>query len=476
MSIPTEPEPNKAAYCVPRLPAELWLLIFRFATLAHTSPQTSAPYNYDAFQPCPDTAAALSDAALRDKCVLMLVCKQWRALALDLLYEDIRIGTGHSALRAALCEPPTVVEGDDGAVLGYAPRHRVRRAVLPYAYTATPTCDPPPALALLDLLQNLEVLVRPPYKSHHPYQQHHYDFYDLFDHDGFHFRPIHSCISPILTPAPRFEFSTATPAFPTLRRLEWAFDSTGDAARTGGINALDDVLRAAPSLCELVLVGSMPLAAIRQSPRQQLRTLHTLRLHGGAAACPFVARQTTYWVLPALENVVVTGAADVEALEALWEAHGSQVRVLEAQLGGTRVGVASGCGALLSMTGVGKIANACPKLEELNVRLSAEDFEDSAWDSPEGDGVGIPWTWACAHDTLQRVGICIDAGEWTAKTWLAVIEQVAQLAKGCPALRCVTLHVPDVGVAEENQQFQALRGTLMSGGRQLLVRSVHAWG
>jgi hypothetical protein len=75
MSIPTKPELNKAAYCVPRLPAELWLLIFRFATLAHTPPQTSAPYDYDAFEPCPDTAAALSDTALRDRCALMLVCK-----------------------------------------------------------------------------------------------------------------------------------------------------------------------------------------------------------------------------------------------------------------------------------------------------------------------------------------------------------------------------------------------------------------
>src|SRR5712691_2929207 len=116
MSIPTEPEPTRAAYYVPRLPAELWLLIFRFATSAHTS--TYAPYDYDPFEPCPDTAAAFSDAALRDKYALMLVCKQWRAFALDMLYEDIRIGPGLSALRAALCEPHIVVE-DDGTTLDH---------------------------------------------------------------------------------------------------------------------------------------------------------------------------------------------------------------------------------------------------------------------------------------------------------------------------------------------------------------------
>ena len=168
----------------------------------------------------------------------------------------------------------------------------------------------------------------------------------------------------------------------------------------------------------------------------------------------------------------MTGAADAETLEALWEAHGSQVRVLETQLGGT-----GGHGAALlplPMVDVGKVVGACPKLEELNVRLSAEDFESFVWDSSEGDGVGVPGTWACAHDTLQRVGVCIDAGEWTAKTWIAVIEHVAQLAKGCQALRCVALHVPDVGVAAENLQFQALRETSMSSGRQLLLRSVHA--
>jgi len=469
MTIPTEPEPTKVAHYVPRLPAELWLLIFRFATSTHTS--TPATYDYDPFGPCPDTAAALSDATLRDKCALMLVCKQWRALALDTLYQDIRIGPGLSVLRAALCEAPITVKRDDGAILDYAPRHRVRRAVLPYAHTATPTCDRPPALALLELLPNLEVLVRPPHHHHHQY---HYNLFDLFDHDGYHFRPIHGCIDPFLMPTLRFEFSTTTPAFPTLRRLEWAFDATGDAARAGGINALDDVLRAAPSLCELVLVGPMPLAALRQNPRQQLRALHTLRLHGGAAACPFVARQTTYWALPALENVVVTGAGDAEALEALWEAHGSQVRMLEAQLGGTGVGGVRGRGALLSMVDVGKIVSACPKLEELNVRLSAEDFEDSTRDSSEGDGMGVPRTWACAHGTLQRVGVCIDAGKWTAQTWTAVVEHVAQFAEGSPALRCVTLHVPDVEVAEENLQFQALCETLVSGGRQLFLRSVHA--
>ena len=77
------------------------------------------------------------------------------------------------------------------------------------------------------------------------------------------------------------------------------------------------------------------------------------------------------------------------------------MRVLEAPLGGT-----GGHGALLPMVDVGKVGGACPKLEELNVRLSAEDFENSIWDSSEGNGVGVPRTWACVVEGLDRAPAC----------------------------------------------------------------------
>ncbi|KAI9513531.1 hypothetical protein F5148DRAFT_11435 [Russula earlei] len=159
-----------------------------------------------------------------------LVCKQWRALATDILYEDIRIGGGMSALHAAFSdtEQPEQPIADGGAAPPSS-RHHVRRATLPYEHTATPTRHAPPALALLAPLPHLEVLVRPPtryhdYGCHGCHAPHHH-------HDT--------------TTTPRFEFPTGMPALPALRRLEWAFDPTGAATRAGGINALDDVLRAA---------------------------------------------------------------------------------------------------------------------------------------------------------------------------------------------------------------------------------------
>lgn len=266
------------------------------------------------------------------------------------------------------------------------------------------------------------------------------------------------------SPRPRFEFPTAAPALPALRRLEWAFEQTGAAARAGGINSLNDMLIAAPSLHELVLTNRMPFTALRQN-RLHLPTLRTLRLHARAGMCPLVARQTTYWVLPVLETVVVEGAARAEALELLWEKFGGQVRVLELELG--RGGERGG----LSMGDVDKIVRVCPALEELNLRVGVENLY---WNLTVGLDDDILWTSACTHSTLQRVGICVDAGELSVKAWMAVAEYVGKLRVECPALCQVALYVQDLEAAVQSPQFHALHETLSSSGRQLLLRPVHA--
>ena len=421
---------TQVAAHIPRLPPELWLLIFRFAT---SDPITESTHHYEPFRPRHETANALSNAALRDKCAIALVCRQWRELFGDMIYEDIRIGRGIAALHAALSAPAA---GPFTSTI--AARHRVRRAVLPYAHTATPTHHSPPALALLALLPRLEILVRPPIPVPIPPPPHR---------------------SARIAAPPRFEFPTAVPALPALRRLDWAFDRTGAAARAGGINSLTDTLAtAAPSLRELVLTGPMPLAALRQH-RLRLGALHTLRLQAGAAACPLVVRQMTYWALPVLENIVVQGAARADALQALWEMFGGQVRILELEVGS---------GVL--MGDVGSIVRVCPALEELNLGLGVEDSNLCSNSTADSEG-GVTRTWVCTHNTLQRVGICTDAGKWSVKTWMAVAEYVGKLGKGCPALRQIALYMPDVEVAEQDSRFNALRETMSSRGKQLLLRS-----
>ncbi|KAI9455918.1 hypothetical protein BJY52DRAFT_614948 [Lactarius psammicola] len=376
---------------VPRLPAELWLHVFRFAT----STPTSLSSHYEPFQSCHDSAA-ISNAALSDKRSISLVCKQWRNLARSMLYEDIRIGHGISALHAALDTPDS-----DGR---RAPRYHVRRAVLPYASTATPTKHAPPALALLALLPQLEVLVRP-----------------LYARSGG-----------------AFDFPTDAPAFPALRRLEWAFDPTGDAARAGGINALDDVLRAAPALHELTLVGPMPFTALRQQ-RLRLRALRTLRLTDGAAACPIVARQTAYWALPALETLVLRG------VPCAWRHSSRSPRRSPRRCACLSLG--PGVQALERLRLVGTF----PALEELYVHVSGTDTV----------------VLDCEHNTLQRVGIGVDDEEWNVETWYIVLGHVWTPVERCPALRDVVLYARNVHVVAKSPHFNTFREVLLSHGRQL---------
>ena len=471
----TDSESTKAVNEHTNLPPELWLIIFRLATSSPitypTSPsdaEATTSY-YEPFQPCHhETTIALSDAAVRDRCAITLVCRQWHALAGYMRYEDIRIGHGIAVLQAALSEPaPGTNTNTDTDTTSSSPssssppsRYRVRRAVLPYTHTATPTYHAPPALALLALLPHLEVLVRPPLSP------------PLSSPPGPPPPPSHRrTLIPIATTRttthslpitpPRFEFPTAAPALPALRRLEWAFEETGAAVRAGGINSLTDMLKAvAPTLSELVLTGPMPFATLRHD-HVTLPALRTLRFRAGACGCVYLNIQTSYWTMPALENVVVEGGG--LAFDPLWEKVGGLVRVVELELGEGAKG--------MSMVDVRLIVNACPELEELNLRIGCDDL--NCWSPMD-----------YVHDTLQRLGICVGVDvdvnvdysnsqdqEWSVKTWIALAEFVGDWMS-CPALRQVVLYVRDVQVVERNPQFHLFHGELASGGRELLLRSV----
>ena len=438
---------------LPRLPPELWLLIFRFATSAPIISPSEFTYHYEPFQSRHHRiSTACFDATLRVKCAIVSVCRQWHALAGDMRYEDIRIRRGIAALYAALTltEPApapaaTAVGSESSTATGtIAARHYVRRAVLPYAHAEKPSYHTPSALALLALLPHLEVLVRPPLPMPGPSRRQ----------------------RRVRVPIPIPTTPTAAPALPTLRRLEWAFEGRDLKAHTSGIDFLIDILAAAPSLHELVLIGPIPYNApvSLRKDRLHLPALRTLRLHDGAGTCPRVAEQTTYWELPSLETVVVEGHGNAQWLGAIWQKFGGQVRRLELELGGGWRGGAS-------IGDVSKIVAACPALEELNLRVVVEDSTD--WSPMHPDDVA----WSCTHNTLQRIGICIhdvDDECCSAVTWMKVVEFTGKFVKGCPALHQVVLYVEDVEVALQNSRFHEFRETLSSSGRELLLHSVHA--
>ena len=109
MSTTTEPT-EVGVHTVPRLPPELWLLIIRFATSAPIISPFEFAYYYEPFQSRNHKiTTALFDDALRDKCTIMTVCKQWYALVGDIRYEDIRIGRQIASLYPVLDGPAAPV-------------------------------------------------------------------------------------------------------------------------------------------------------------------------------------------------------------------------------------------------------------------------------------------------------------------------------------------------------------------------------
>ncbi|KAI0053469.1 hypothetical protein FA95DRAFT_1552524 [Auriscalpium vulgare] len=370
----------------PRLPPELWFLIFRHATDA----LWSTSHVYRPFQ-ARFASGDVCDAALHVKHAIVRVCKQWRALGADVFYEDIRAGPGLPALIQTLDQqhPENI------------PRRWVRRVVLPYTHSDTPTWRPTPAVQLMELCADIDVLVRPPLPSGHPY---------------------------VL----RFDFPTTTPTFARLRRIDWW--QHNDAARTDGINALDDVLRHAPHVEHLVLGGDFHLTALRQQ-RLVLPRLHTVHMRRVNA---LGVRQLCMWTLPALAHLVVeTPLPPQEACEAVWEKYGPQLQVVELGAAGDQLAA---------------VLAACPAVVELNYHARATCL-------PRGVG----------HDTLQRVGLFVEERE---DMWRDVEEHLSGYPKDdFPALTQFVLYGRDWACILANPRFREMEESLKMVGRSIVLEA-----
>jgi len=264
----------------PFLPVELWLHILRLSTL---SPLTTRLYtaSYSPFQTIPLVAEDES-VTKKTKSALVQVCKQWRAWALDLLFEDVWIERPEK-----LCS--LLGDGSDAAGCG----RWVRRANLPYTSSATVSPRPLPAIKVLERCPRLEVLVR----------------------KGPSQRDVDM----------RFEFATECPALPSLKRLDWWH--VNEAARSGGINLLGDVLQNAPNVQYLSLGGYVRFTSLSVNGTSivlpSLTTLRFLRLNAQ------LVRQACYWSMPALRHIIIDTVEDVAVLEMFWESFGEQVRTIE---------------------------------------------------------------------------------------------------------------------------------------------------
>ncbi|KAH9945860.1 uncharacterized protein BXZ73DRAFT_37843 [Epithele typhae] len=273
------------------LPVELWLEIFRCATLDHYS---HARYSteYEPFDaPPPASEAADAEETLHTKCALVQVCKQWRRWTMPFLYEDIRVPRTYHDLKHKLCD------GEHWAEHGISipPCQRfVRRALLPFSSTVTPAPQTPPgALDVIALCSALEVLVR----TADP-------------------------LTPIV-----YDFATpACPALPSLRRLDWWHHN--EAARTGGINSLAHVLAAAPALRYLSVGGELWQSLFSaRAPPAVLPALDTLRFRRCNALLVLQLCRTA--AFPALRHVVFDHVGPAEMFWPLWDAAGAQLASAE---------------------------------------------------------------------------------------------------------------------------------------------------
>ncbi|RDB29483.1 hypothetical protein Hypma_015939 [Hypsizygus marmoreus] len=258
------------------LPPEIWLQIFRWATTSDRERELITA-TYTPFQP-PATDAF--DPLIAVKRTLALVCRQWKRLSIEFLYEDLRISRGTHVLKDILGQ-----EGGCGRL--------VRRVVLPFPSTVTSLNHYLPSVEILRLCTNLETLVRPRL---------------------------------VLPEALQFHFDAEVLPFHTLRRLDWWYHN--EAERSGGINSLNAVLHTAPNLQYLsvggvvgygrVVIDTLPLS---------LPELHTLRLNGSNGL--FLRQLVELWSLPSLLHVIVDFPLAELGMNRIWDTFGSQLRTVE---------------------------------------------------------------------------------------------------------------------------------------------------
>ncbi|KAG8219610.1 hypothetical protein J3R82DRAFT_564 [Butyriboletus roseoflavus] len=265
------------------LPPELWIIVFYWAT--YPSGGYPAPY-YEPFR----ASSEMFDESLKTKRALVQVCRHWRALATVFLYEDVRIRHDSGNLKTILADRHRI---DDEPFQGHSLGRFVHRLELPYAQTATERPgDTHDIVEILGSCPSLKTLARPSFED-----------------------PSYSV---------RYEFPAEIVSLSSLTRLEWWHYN--NAARSGGINALTDVLRNTPSLQFLALGGEFWMNSMPLDPKIRLPALTTLRLKRVNALFVWQIRR---WELPSLVHVVADFPADHGGLEELWLRFGGQLCTVE---------------------------------------------------------------------------------------------------------------------------------------------------
>ncbi|KAJ6505323.1 hypothetical protein C8R45DRAFT_547199 [Mycena sanguinolenta] len=413
----------------PQPPAEIWRSIFVHARVSRASHHAG----YAPFQPLRDMAepsAAREEETQRlQTCLsIMRVCRLWRLIAAEFLYNDVRIrdSTGLNGLVNELQRSAT----DDG-IGGFGcyirrlelptrqfrfTEHTAQWSPLPMPPLAVPSSD----FRLVDLLRlcpRLEIFCRPSLR--------------LDSRDLIFWAALISTSLGTANP----------PMLPCLRRLEW-YETDLDTRFYGSKNTarLAELVAHAPALEDLFISSDRPdaLSALPSCP-----SLHTLRLnhshhHSHHTKSPCVLN-TPY--VPHLTHLVLHAMLPSPLLAFLSVA-GAHLHVLE---------FAFAPQSVFSKTQMQRLLSRCPSLRELAFYVGAPEI---AAPPP-----------AFHHPALRRARLKLSPDEWHPYKHVLMSQFGVLSGPAFPGLEEIVLHDSNRSLARREVWPSLLRALVRRGCR-----------
>ena len=310
------------------LPQEIWLHIFRLATSTPTSHE-DCELQYSPFRTISflDRDWSSMQVTLNVKRTIVRVCKAWRVLAMEVMFEIVRIRHGTEGLQKGLEK-----SGEELGVDAYG--RWIRRVEISPQIIDFDPLNPVEIPEILRRCTQAGILVRPYITPTGNYP---------------------------LSPA-RFAPDRHFPLLPALKRIDWW--TPPDSPPTSASERhefLDDLLRNSPNLSYLSLGdGSAFLASVHPNRYTDshaiiLPSLTTLRLESQTEP---LYRRILHWSLPRLTHLILNPGQFQLSTELLM-VFGSQLHVVELMW----------CNIVYHRECFKQILRQCPNLRELNYHV-----------------------------------------------------------------------------------------------------------
>lgn len=378
-----------------RVPPELWLIIFRYATLLSPDPfDTEQELSFLASEQSPDCQVEVYAANIRQKLNLSRVCRRWNALMCEFLYEFVWISRGKQAKALAR----TLLEEDmRGAPISSG--WYIRRL-----HIETSSLDPCAPIDIKNILEYSSQLIV--YTDRHSVKQNVFVPQD-----------------PRCTP--ETIFSLLTQSSKDLRRLSWRnFDQTP-------LHIQMSSLLHCPMIIEyLEITSDSPDHAVFAPPESfpavELPALRSLKVE----VDDFTFSIFAAWKMPSLQNVSVVSCEfnyRGVGFSSFFRTHGASLKQLE--LGHSSSLIAS---HVELAHPIFDLAKWCPNLKQFICSADAEwHWQTPDWIPPH---VLLP-----AHPCVEFIGIRgIDKRLEECKDTFTLLEQLTSLRRSAfPSLQFI---------------------------------------